>query len=156
MGYQLKGCTPKQRGDLFEQAIVVQARAQGIWAKHQGMSARKIGFNKIVPVKSDLDFKLITRSGRVAFIDAKTFEESYFTYSELNPDQVKKAVEYNEWAIPSGFVVWLRKNNEVFYYPGNLVDQLGKGTRFSSINGVHLGYFEDFKIRDVFDYYALA
>ena len=133
-------------GKGFEDIFERQGRSCGLLIIKQPLACRPIGGGKLIPMKSDLDFKVISRLGDVAYIDTKSFTGDYFTYSDLNPKQVERACLYNEWNVPSGFVVWLRGANQVVYYPGHWVRTAGPRSRFAATTGVLLGNIQKFNL----------
>lgn len=107
-------------------------------------------------ISADLDFKLIQKGGRVAYVDCKCFKLEKFHYSNLNPRQIERALLYRNWGIPSGFLVWLMKKNEIVYYDGVVVFDKGPGSGFCSSDGLLLGSFEKFDLKRIFSEFPAA
>lgn len=101
-------------------------------------------------VKSELDYRLINQNGRVAYVDCKNFQDDHFVYSQIDQEQIDRAVIHNQWNVPSGFVVWFRKVNKVEFFSGSYVLRKGPGTRFCAGDGIPLGRFERFDLNRLF------
>ena len=102
------------------------------------------------PIRADLDFRLIKSDGKVAFVDTKSFAGEYFTYSQLDPRQLQRALVYATHRVPAGFVVWLNKADQVVFYSAHVVAEAGPGSRFTAAQGVLLGGPLTFSLQGVF------
>lgn len=122
----------------------------GLFPLQNYLTARYIFKNNYKVVKSNLDMTLISTEGQVGFFDCKSFEAEFFTYSDLNPDQVKRAVLYNNWKVPSGFVILFRPINRISFFTGQQIVQAGPGSRFLPLDGLELGRLESFDLRPLF------
>ncbi len=122
----------------------------GLFPIQNYLTARYIFKNNYKVVKSNLDMTLISPEGEVGFFDCKSFESEFFTFSDLNPDQVKRAVLYNNWNVPSGFVVFFRPINRIAYFTGLQISEAGPGSRFVPLSGLELGRLESFDLRALF------
>ena|SRR5258708_3418620 len=91
-------------GAWFETLFQWQGRRRGLLIRKNELSARRIGAGRVQTMKSELDFTLIQKPGRVGYFDCKAFDDSGFTFSKLKPHQLKRAIEYNDWGVPAGFV----------------------------------------------------
>lgn len=140
---------PKHEGNFFEDVFERQARSNGLLVLKNPLACvrTKTGF---IPVKSDLDFKVFLNTGRVAYVDTKSFAEDHFTFSQLNPKQIERAVMYNDWKVPAGFVVWFRAINIVSFFSGSIIQRVGSGNRFLPEGGEILGKLERFTVQHVF------
>jgi hypothetical protein len=139
----------RRNGSGWEGIIQRRAFMSGMLAKKVGLSAILNG-KTAVPVRSFLDFQIISRDGRVAFLDAKCWEKAYFTYSDINVVQLDRALEYNKWNVPAGFLCLFRKSNEVAYFPGSWIASRGPRTRFNPGDGIELGQLMDFDLNLIF------
>lgn len=139
----------RQEGKIFETLFEKQAKRSGFLVEKNGLTAKILWAGRPQLMKSQLDFLLADRSGRVGLFDCKSFDSDHFTFSDLNLKQVERAALYNEWGIPSGFVVWFRKSNRVVFFKGSQVRARGPRTRFLDSEGVHLGTFSIFDLHHV-------
>lgn len=153
MGAYVRNYFNRTNGAGWEEIFRRQADRNGLLAKKVGLSARFIGPKKVVAAKSFLDFQLITPGGKVAFLDTKTWLKNYFTFSDIDENQLKKAVEYNKWGVPAGFVCLFRESNRVAFFQGVAIAELGTGNRFSVESGVALGMIGEFDLRRIFEQY---
>lgn len=137
----------KGEGDAFEEVFEIQARLSGLFYEKNHLTAIYIPNKPPLIKKSELDYKLISQRGVIGFFDCKSFLAPFFTYSDINPFQLKRATHYNDWFVPSGFVVWLREVNRVVFYSGHLITQRGPRSRFTYLDGLTLGPFERFNLK---------
>lgn len=140
----------KAEGAFFERILEHMAATQGVLAQKQPLAFKYLAGGKVLPIRTELDFSLINREGRIAFADAKNFEGDYFTYSQLDVMQIKRATRYNEWGVPAGFVVRHAGSNEVCFYSGEVVATHGPRTRFEPSKGIPLGTLLHFKVAPIF------
>lgn len=144
-------------GKSWEEIFETRARSNGLWAIHNGLTARFIGPGQIKAVKSDLDYRLVMRTtsiGACAWMDCKTFDSEYMDYSMLTEHQVERALDYLHWGIPSGFIVWLRKapvERQVVFFSAACIQRFGPGTRFFAEHGMCLGSIASFDLRAIFE-----
>jgi hypothetical protein len=145
------GPSNKRAGTSFEDIFSRQAQLQGFLVMPNHTPCRFIPGGRAIPIKGELDFKLIDQSGRVGFFDCKSFQEDFFTYSDLDEKQIERAVLYNEWSVPSGFVVYFRKTNQVYFYNGHVIDLKGPRERFDKSDGISLGTIFKFRPSIIMD-----
>lgn len=141
----------KEQGAFFERVFEHAAAMQNILAQKQPLAFRYLRGGKVLPIKAELDFSLVSRSGQIAFIDTKAFAGTHFTYSQLNEAQLRRATRYNEWGIASGFVVLFVGSGEVAYFEGLAVAHAGPRTRFEASAGLRLGSLTSFKIAPILE-----
>jgi hypothetical protein len=140
----------KAAGTTFEKVFERACQLSGLWAEPNHIKARRGWKGRLQELKSNLDFTVIDRSGRVAFIDAKTFQGDFFTYSDIPEHQRQLAARYNAHQVSAGFVVWFRRQNAVIFVSGALLEALGPGSRLTPGHGVNLGSWGNFDIGKVF------
>lgn len=140
-------------GRAFEEIFEKRAQSNGLLPTKIPSAARFLYKGRIQVIKSDLDYRLIRRSdGRVGYFDCKCYTGSHFVHSDLSSDQVERAVLYNECRVPSGFVVWFRATDQVAFYSGTRVQELGPRTRFTVDNArLRLGTIQDFDLRPLME-----
>ncbi len=134
----------KEAGTTFEKLFERQCQLAGLWADPHHIKAKRIWNGKLKELKSDLDYKLMGRGGKIGFFDCKTFDEPHFTFSMIDPDQIELARRYNEFGFEAGFVVWFRPPNWVSFFPGWLLAERGPRTRFNPQDGKYLGTWANF------------
>lgn len=144
---QTNGVNNRDQGALFEAMFKKRAQINGMFAEKNNLAARRLPGGRILVLKSDLDYKLINQAGRVGFFDCKSFIGNKFTYSQLDPDQLKKSETYNYYNVPSGFVVWFRLTNEIVYFNAFKITQRGQGASFTALDGITLGSIENFDLK---------
>lgn len=137
----------KLQGDAFEEVFELQARLSGLYFEKNNLTARFIPGRRPIIIKSELDYKLINQLGCVGYFDCKSYANSFFDYSALNEKQVERAVHYNDWRVPSGFVVWFRSINIVVFFSGHAIMARGPRSRFVPAHGLTLGPFEKFDLK---------
>lgn len=139
----------KIKGEEFEKILEKMAQLSGLFVKRNKLTAFYTS-GGVQLIKSELDFTVITEHGRVAFIDAKSFQGDRFSYSALNPHQIQRALNYNRLNVPSGFACWLRGTGQIVFLSGLVVQNKGHGTSFSIEDGLPLGPLMRFDLRKIF------
>jgi hypothetical protein len=137
----------KANGNAFEDLFLRQARRNGLLVIKHFLTARFTYRGRVQIIPGELDFKIANQQGRIGYFDCKTYHDSHFVYSALDSDQVKRAVTYNHYCIPSGFIVWFRQINQVVFYSGHAIARKGPGSRFEPSDGQSLGPFENFDLK---------
>lgn len=138
----------REEGKAWEQAFKARGGSNGLLVLKNELSAHYIGGGGVRVTKADLDFRVIRRQdGRIGYFDCKTYHDGFFTFSDLNEKQVERAVLYNECNVPSGFIVWFRTLDVVSFYSGQVIQEMGSGTRFRPVMGRILGSLQDFDLR---------
>lgn len=139
----------RTQGIDWEGEFTRRARLCGFLPEKNHLTAKYIPNRRPLISKSELDFKLIAKDGTVGFFDCKSFDGDRFTYSDLSEHQRKRARWYNEWCVPSGFVIWLRKPNVVAFYSGHAIALKGPRTSFTALDGLRLGPIQSFDLRPI-------
>lgn len=139
----------REMGKSFEEIFKKRAQSNGLLPFKQGLSAKYVYGGRVQVEKSDLDFKLISRGGTVAYVDSKAFSEERFPYSALTEHQRDIAALYNDWSVPAGFVIWFFKFDKVVFYSGYTIKKKGPGTSFGFEDGLELGSTQEFDLRPI-------
>lgn len=142
--------TAREEGKFFEDLFMIQARRVGLLAQKNEQACRVTGsgkFTRVKLLKGELDFKLVARGGPVGFFDCKSYGNAHFIYSDLDPDQLDRAILYNNWEIPGGFVVFFRPLKTVSFFSGHVIARKGARNRFEPEDGVILGPWDNFDLR---------
>jgi penicillin-binding protein-related factor A (putative recombinase) len=100
-------------GDLFETIFLMQCRAQGVSITRIPDGCRQAG-KKIIRVKTPWDW-VITYRNKTALIDTKTVQGDSFTYSAITHHQVDELLAHEKHGAIGGYVIWLRKANQVHF-----------------------------------------
>lgn len=137
----------RDQGLLFESMFKDRAQINGMLAEKNHLTARYLPGGRVKVVKSELDYRLINQSGRIGYFDCKSFIGDSFTYSQIDPDQLDRALKYEYWNIPSGFIVWLRSINKVVWFKGTVIQRKGARASFGPEDGVLLGTIENFDLK---------
>lgn len=136
-------------GNQFEKIFKKQAQSLGLLAIKNELNAKYIGGGGVRAFKGDLDYKLIDRAGNVGFFDCKTFEKDQFTYSQIEPHQLDRSIVYQEWGVPTGFIVWFRESNSVVYFSPKRITFGGPRSCFFPEDGLILGTYESFRLKSL-------
>jgi len=142
-------------GDSWEKIILARARSNGLLAEKNLLSAQYIAGGGVQVSKSDLDFKVFSRAGKVAWFDAKTFATNYFDHSVLlkpkppKDHQITRGLLLMDWGINAGFLVWFRPMNRIVFYNARQIAKNGPGTRFLPEMGQSLGSLSEFDLRAI-------
>lgn len=136
-------------GSEFEAIFVKRALSNGLLVIKNHLTCKFTYNGRLQVVPGELDFKLVSAAGTVGYFDCKAYESDHFTYSQIETTQIDRAVVYNNWRVPSGFVVWFRPENAVVFFTGHMIAQKGPGNRFKSNEGYRLGGFETFDLNTV-------
>ena len=138
----------REEGKIFELVFERQARRLGLLPIKNHLTCKFVPNRRPLILKSELDYKLVEKkTGRIGYFDCKSYGKDFFTYSELDPEQVKRAALYEEWNVPSGFVVFFRPTSTVRFFTASYVLKKGPGNRFSVNEGVGLGRWDNFELR---------
>ncbi|RYF52455.1 MAG: hypothetical protein EOO38_00150 [Cytophagaceae bacterium] len=140
----------KHVGAHFEKLLVHRAQLCGLLILRNELSFRYQGGGKMLPIRTDLDFRICNKRGQTAFCDAKSFDQDYFTFSQITEHQLRRARIYEAYNVPAGFVVWFKPSQQVLFYAGNVLHQMGPRSRFTSAHGVSLGHALNFDPRLIF------
>lgn len=106
---------------------------------------------RAIALRAELDFALITPQGRVAYVDAKSCSGKSYPRSALTPHQVRRAYVYNQYNVPSGFIVEFRQHDAVVFFCGLRAHALRAGQSLQPADGLHLGHSLRFSLRPVFE-----
>lgn len=136
-------------GSAFEKLFLKRAQLSGLLAIKNHLQAKMTYGGRYQVLKSDLDYKLITQEGRIGFFDCKNFASDSFPRSQISDNQVERAILYNEWKVPAGFIVFFRAAKSVCFFSG--MDLEGKeGGRLSYLDGFLLGTWDSFDLKLLF------
>lgn len=136
-------------GAAFEDLFLNEAKYRGLYVRKNHIAAKYGWKGRLIPVAGQLDFTVIGPGGRVGFFDAKSFKEDFFNFSEIDENQLNQSVLFNELGVPSGFVVYFRRRNEVVFFTGTEIHTDGPKTRFIPSMGLRLGSAFDFDLRPI-------
>lgn len=137
----------RDEGRSFEQVFEFQAKRRGLLVIQNYLTARHVPERGLMAMKSNLDFMVSSQAGRVGYFDTKSFTGLSFAYSKLNQAQVERAKLYNDYSIPSGFVVLFSDTKNVIFYSGKRILNVGCGSSFEEKDGINLGKLWSFDPR---------
>lgn len=138
------------KGAQFESLLVCRAGASGMKALKNELSFRYLPGGRIKPIRADLDFRVLKGDGRVAWVDCKSFDAISFTYSQIDKHQLQRALAYQQYMVPAGFVVWLEPLRQVVFYSAQCLWRRGPGARFRAEDGMGLGDSYGFDLSSIF------
>jgi hypothetical protein len=133
-------------GGGFEKIFESAAMHQGFLVCKNHLSAKFKYNGELELIPGELDFKIISKRGGIAFLDMKSFGDREFPFSSLKAHQVQRAGLYNEWNVVAGFIVWFRPIDTVVFYSGHDVQRSGPGTSFAPEDGMILGGLANFDL----------
>ena len=143
----------RQAGREFEDLFEKMARFDGLLVRKIPLSCKayqdRQGMTRYHPIDSELDWQVLDRNGRIAFLDTKSFHGERFPISAFEEHQVTLAQTLNEWGHVAGFCIWFRKYNIVVFFTGAQVAALEEGS-LGPEEGLHLGSGFDFNISKIF------
>lgn len=142
----------REDGKGFESLFFSRAQINGFLVIQNHYTCRFTPGGRVQVIKGELDFKIISQTGRVGYFDCKTYAKDQFSFSALEPKQVDRAATYNYWKVPSGFVVWFRKANHVQFYSGEEIQEKGPRSSFTCSEGLSLGGYENFDLKPLLEY----
>ncbi len=136
----------RENGKLFEILFERTCMMSGMWAEKNHLKAQRVWKGRLEALPSNLDYQVVAQ-GRMGHFDCKSFDGSWFTYSQIKDHQRELAAKYNRWGIPSGFVVFFRERSLVVFFSGAYIAQAGPGSRFGCDTGQMLGKWDSFDPR---------
>lgn len=141
--------TNKAQGAHFEALFAARARAEGMLALKNELAFRYKPGGGIRPIRADLDFRVLSGDGRIAYLDCKCRTQGYIAHHDIDKAQLQRAVLYHHYGIAAGFVVWLMESKRVIFLSAQvLATQVSK--RYTVRDGMDLGPPECFSLRRVF------
>lgn len=140
----------KVQGSNFEAILRGRAGAGGFKALRNELAFRYAPGGRIVPMRADLDFRILSPSGKVAFCDTKVVATPYFLPSRMDRHQVARAMVYNAYRVPAGFVVLFTQSELVSFFTGQQIGRAHAKVRFTPAMGTPLGRLASFSLADVF------
>jgi penicillin-binding protein-related factor A (putative recombinase) len=148
------GVTQKAFGNLFEDLFEMNCRRIPDMALTRFPDGcRIVGQNKIVRIKTPCDWVLSYKGGS-ALIDTKTTETNSFPHSKICPHQVNEMAMHSRAGAKSGYVVWFRESDEVYYLPSlymnDLKDVRGSVKHYQAPQRNYLGKSGQFDPRIIF------
>lgn len=137
-----------QNGKLFEERFLKQARLNGLLARKNPVSAKFNWNGRLQLVKGHhLDYTISNQKGKVGFFDCKSYGRNYFDFSAIDEDQLTLSAMWNDWKVPSGFVIWFRPADAIYFFKGTAIVSRGPGSRFLPSEGRYLGSISNFDLK---------
>jgi hypothetical protein len=91
-----------------------------------------------VPAKSPFDF-ILAKDGKVILCDAKSLDATTFTRSACKPHQIESLAGFEMSGLTAGFIVWLRKTDEVVFFKASQLKALPPRCSLKVSDGISLG-----------------
>lgn len=143
------GTRNQRTGASFESALSWESARADVLAVRNGQTVRWLPGGKTIPVKSNLDWTLLTREGHVAFVDTKSFAGRRFGRSVIDPSQLQLGLRYETFGFKAGFVVLLREINAIVFYDAKTIQGAGQARGFGIDDGLLLGRLDAFDVRKI-------
>lgn len=110
-------------GSAFEDLFFnLCARVPGMAITRFPDGCRVIGRNRLVRVKTPCDW-ILTFGGVSALIDTKS-SAGPFPHSKIEAHQVHEMLKHSQSGAKSGYVIWMRKTDDVVFYNSLILSQL--------------------------------
>lgn len=139
----------KEIGNQWEELFRGAAQRNGFLVMENHLCCRYTYGGRVQVIKGELDFRMVSTIGQVGYFDCKAFCGDRFNFSDLDAHQIERSELYNDWGIPSGFVIWFYDIKEVFFFSGHYIARKGSGTSFVASEGQALGRFESFDVKAI-------
>ncbi len=136
-------------GNAFEEMFYLTCnRTRGLAVTRFPDGCRVVGKGNLVRTKTPCDW-VLTFGGQTALLDTKTTEGDSFPHSKLEPHQVVEMYSHSIAGAKTGYVIWFRKSDEIYFasslllnnllnvrgsIKGNMMHFLGKSTSFKPTN----------------------
>lgn len=149
---RIRGRKAQAQGAGFENLFFAACNFRGIACTRIPDSCKQLS-KKIVRIKSPFDW-VISHKGRTALIDTKSLDQDTFPHSLIDPHQALTLVKHETQGDMAGYVIWLRKPDEVIYVPAHALCKAMQGP--GSIKLEHpeitrLGSIKALDLRQLFD-----
>lgn len=122
---RLQGQRAKAFGALFENMFQNTCRRTGIAVTRVPDGCRSLGSHKLIRVKTPFDW-ICTYMGKTALLDTKTCLGHAFSHSQIAEHQIHELVHHEINGATAGYVIWLRKNDDVIFVEAKELEQLAK------------------------------
>jgi hypothetical protein len=124
------------------------AKLHGFFVIKNWNTCRFLPMGRVKVIHGQLDFTIISSEGRVGFFDCKSYD-GRVSYSQINPEQLKRSIQYNSLNVPSGFIANFRDSDTVVLLTGERIQEKGPRSSFGPEDGTLLGTGYDFNIGKV-------
>lgn len=144
----------KTRGDWFESCIEVQGRLESVEVVKIPQGAQWFRRHDrqmdLKPVKTPFDFFAVF-SGKAVFFDAKTTDDTNFTYSTINQLQVSSLLRIERKGCRAGYLIHYRITDEIWFVPASaLAEVKPRGSINLSANAIFVGRRGEWMLRALF------
>lgn len=151
---KIAGKKAKYFGDIFERFIVASCHKDHIHPVQIPSGCKQIRTKmgqQILRVRTPFDF-IAMKDQRVIAFDAKTVDAETFSRSRLTPHQVESLYQCAKH-IPAGLVIWFRQQDQISFFPIQMIMRLKKGQSLNPVVGFQLGTSQAFSLLPVFKSY---
>lgn len=147
------GAQQRQQGKSWEEVFELTAQLSGMYPEKNYPQFQFLPGRRTKLIKGNLDWTLIWPdsdiSTKIGFFDTKSFIKPKFQYSDIDPEQLKKAKAYNALGVCAGFIVYFVSINRVVFYEGSVIAAAPR-TSFSVEQAVTLGRLDNFDLTALF------
>lgn len=138
-------------GKFFENLFLHACLAEQIAVTRIPDGCKQVSATKLIRVPSPWDY-VMSFNGFTAFIDTKTSLDSQFSTSLIKEHQVVEMAKHQKQGAITGYVIWLRKTDQIFFMDGmRLHSLLGRPGSITENNpyALRLGTSRKFQLRPI-------
>ena len=103
-------------GKMFEELFTYRARVTGFTCTQIPAGCRVLGPGRIQRIRTHFDF-VLSGHGKTFLIDTKTVDAETFPHSSIQDHQAVELSRHSIHGTVAGYVIYLRKKNEVIFVP---------------------------------------
>jgi penicillin-binding protein-related factor A (putative recombinase) len=122
---KMQGAKAHAFGSLFEQMFESMCKRNGVAVTRFPDGCKTIGPKKVIRVKTPFDW-ILTHRSRTALIDTKTSDTASFPHSKITNHQIHEMVHHEIAGGVAGYIIWLRKTNDILFVPSIELVNLAK------------------------------
>lgn len=119
----LQGRRAQSNGDLFERFFQFGTKRRGIVTTRFPNGCKRISASRVIEVKTPFDW-ILSYQGKTALIDTKTCAGKSFRHSSVEQHQISTLYSHELAGTLSGYVVWLRETDVIFFLPASVLSTL--------------------------------
>lgn len=117
-------------GKAFEHILEDAANRKFMGCTRVPNSCRRVSAKKLIQIKSPFDF-LLSYRGKTALVDAKSTGSDTFNNSAICQHQLDEFQKHHINSVLTGYVVYLRNDDLVYFIPYSLLSEATRGLRGS-------------------------
>lgn len=133
---RFRGKRAKAFGGLFEDIFSRNCLRTGIGITRIPDGCRRLSHTRLIQIKSPFDW-ICSYQGKSIFIDTKTNQGNAFQHSLIDEHQVKSLRMHETRGAIAGYVIWLRKPDQVLFVPAGTLEKRMQIIGSISVESVH-------------------